>query len=169
MIKFIQLVSVLIGLSVVTLMVALIITLNGSKHFMQLAFTVPVCLFILFVCSMFKWTNSKKQRGWLFSVMGIALLVASIQPIQHYYKMSIPTVDAEIDISAYQPFTMRNKVVKSDSKASLQLEESLPRLDGATAMYPLYAAFVEATYPKNDYSPYDSKIKVSRTPQAYEN
>ncbi|SCX91664.1 MULTISPECIES: hypothetical protein [unclassified Lysinibacillus] len=52
MLKFIQIVSVLIGLSVVTLMVALIITLNGSIHLIQLVWTVPVCLFVLFI-----WSN----------------------------------------------------------------------------------------------------------------
>ena len=80
--------------------------------------------------------------------MGIALLIATIKPIQHYYKMSIPTVDAEIDVTVYQPFVPGNEIVKN--KATLQLTESLPRLDGATAMYPLYAAFVEATYPKGN-------------------
>ncbi|KUF36680.1 MULTISPECIES: PstS family phosphate ABC transporter substrate-binding protein [Lysinibacillus] len=169
MFKFIQIVSVLIGLSVVTLMVALIITLNGSIHLIQLVWTVPVCLFVLFICSVFKWTNTKRRRGWLFGVMGIALLIASIKPIQHYYKMSIPTVDAEIDVSAYQPFMLGNKVIKPDTKASLQLTESLPRLDSATAMYPLYAAFVEATYPKGDYQPDTSRVQVSRTPEAYQN
>ncbi|MGG2074823.1 substrate-binding domain-containing protein [Lysinibacillus irui] len=159
----------LICLSVVTLMAALIVTLNGSIHFMHLVFTVPVCLFVFFISSMFKWINTKRRRGLLFGAMGIALLIASIKPIQHYYKMSIPTVDAEIDVTAYQPFAQGNKVEKTDAKASLQLSESLPRLDGATALYPLYAAFVEATYPKSDYAPYNSRVQVNRTPEAYQN
>jgi len=169
MLKFIQIVSILIGLSVVTLMVALIITLSGGMHLINLVFTVPACLFVWIVCSMFKWTNTKKRRGLLFGVMGIALLIAAIKPIQYYYKMSIPTVDAEMDVTVYQPFTLGNEVVKSNEKASLQLTEPLPRLDGATAMYPLYAAFVEATYPKGEYPPYNSRVQVSRTPEAYQN
>lgn len=167
MLKFIQIVSILIGLSVVTLMVAFMITLSGGLHLINLVFTIPVCLFVWIVCSMFKWTNTKKRRGLLFGVMGIALLIAAIKPIQHYYKMSIPTVDAEIDVTVYQPFVPGNEIVKN--KASLQLTESLPRLDGATAMYPLYAAFVEATYPKGEYLPYNSRVQVSRTPEAYQN
>ncbi|MED4887851.1 substrate-binding domain-containing protein [Lysinibacillus sp. FSL R7-0073] len=169
MIKFLQIVSVMIGLSVVTLMVALIVILNGHLHFLQLVYTVPVCLFVLFVCGIFNWIHTKKKKRWLMSVLGVAIVIALITPIQHYYKLSIPTVDAEIDISAYQPFTRGNQVVKPDEKASLHLTESLPRLDGATAMYPLYAAFVEAIYPKGDYQPYNSKVQVSRTPEAYQN
>ncbi|MFJ7696685.1 PstS family phosphate ABC transporter substrate-binding protein [Lysinibacillus fusiformis] len=169
MIKFLQIVSGMIGLSVVTLMVALIVILNGHLHFLQLVYTVPVCLFLLFVCGIFNWIQTKKKKRWLMSVLGVAIVIALIPPIQHYYKLSIPTVDAEIDVSAYQPFTRGNQVVKPDEEASFQLTESLPRLDGATAMYPLYASFVEATYPKGDYQPYNSRVQVSRTPEAYQN
>ncbi len=169
MIKFLQIVSGMIGLSVVTLMVALIVILNGHLHFLPLVYTVPVCLFLLFVCGIFNWIQTKKKKRWLMSVLGVAIVIALIPPIQHYYKLSIPTVDAEIDVSAYQPFTRGNQVVKPDEEASFQLTESLPRLDGATAMYPLYASFVEATYPKGDYQPYNSRVQVSRTPEAYQN
>ncbi|WP_036226660.1 substrate-binding domain-containing protein [Lysinibacillus fusiformis] len=169
MIKFLQIVSIMIGLSVVTVMVALIVILNGHIHFLPLVYTVPVCLFVLFVGGIFNWIHTKKKRRWLRSVIGVAIVIALIPPIQHYYKLSIPTVDAEIDVSAYQPFTRGNQVVKPDEKASLQLTEPLPHLDGATAMYPLYAAFVEATYPEGDYQPYNSRVQVSRTPEAYQN
>lgn len=169
MIKFLQIVSVMIGLSIVTLMVALIVILNGHLHFLQLVYTVPVCLFVLFVCGIFNWIQTKKKKRWLMSVLGVAIVIALITPFKHYYKLSIPTVDAEIDVSAYQPFTRGNQVVKPDEEASFQLTESLPRLDGATAMYPLYASFVEATYPKGDYQPYNSRVQVSRTPEAYQN
>ena len=61
MLKFIQIVSILIGLSFVTLMVAFIITLSGGLHLIYLVFTIPVCLFVWIVCSMFKWTNTKTK------------------------------------------------------------------------------------------------------------
>lgn len=169
MIKFLQIVSVMIGLSVVTLMVVLIVILSGHMHFLQLVYTVPVCVFVLFVCGIFNWMNTKKKKRWVMGALGVTIIFTLIPPIQHYYKLSIPTLDAEIDISAYQPFTQDNQVVKPDEKVSLQLTGSLPRLDGATAMYPLYAAFVEATYPKGDYQPYKSRVQVNRTPEAYQN
>ncbi|WP_232733266.1 PstS family phosphate ABC transporter substrate-binding protein [Lysinibacillus xylanilyticus] len=167
--KVLQSLFVLIGLLFFTGVVALYVTFSGGLHFSGLLLTIPLCIFVLFVSLIFNWLTTTERKIWLAGVMGIALLIASIKPIQHYYKLSIPTVDAEISVSVYQPFTEQNKVVKSDSKASLQLVEPLPRLDGATAMYPLYAAFVEATYPKGNY-PYDrSKVMVSRTPEAYQN
>ena len=37
-----------------------------------------------------------------------------------------------------------------DGQSSLRLQENLPRLDGATAMYPLYSAFAGAVYPEKE-------------------
>lgn len=61
MIKFLQIVSVMIGLSVVTVMVALIVILNGHMHFLPLVYTVPVCLFVLFVGGIFNWIHTKRK------------------------------------------------------------------------------------------------------------
>lgn len=169
LLKLLQTFFVLIGLLFFMGIVGLYVLLMGGIHFRGLLVVVPLCLFVLFICIIFNWLSTKKRKIWLAGIMGISLCLALVEPLQHYYKISIPTVDAEIDVSAYQPFTESNQVMKLDRKASLQLVEPLPRLDGATAMYPLYAAFVEATYPKGDYPYYDSRVMVSRTPEAYQN
>ena len=51
----------------------------------------------------------------------------------------------------YQPFTEFNKTARLSETATLKLEHDLPKIDGATALYPLYAAFVQAIYPEGDY------------------
>lgn len=60
-------------------------------------------------------------------------------------------------------------MAKMDQEASLKLQQPLPIIDGATAFYPLYAAFTEAIYPKKDYQPYESEVMVNKTPIAYSN
>ncbi|WP_409368709.1 substrate-binding domain-containing protein [Lysinibacillus sp. 38-6] len=167
--KFFQTIFVFINLVFFTGVIALTLSLNGAFYYLNLLFVIAISLFLLFVCLIFDLFKTKKRKVWFASIVGVALLLTSIAPLQHHYKMSIATVDAEIEVSTYQPFTAQNKVVKNNKKASLQLEEPLPRLDGATAMYPLYAAFVEATYPKKDYYYANSEVKVSRTPEAYQN
>lgn len=54
----------------------------------------------------------------------------------------------EYNLSALDPFIKNNGLAKLDHPASLQFTDmaSMPRLDGATAAYPVYAAFVEAVY-----------------------
>ncbi|MBO7224541.1 MAG: gliding motility-associated C-terminal domain-containing protein, partial [Bacteroidales bacterium] len=55
--------------------------------------------------------------------------------------------NVNINCSEYLPFVEETKIVKLDYEASLKLTENLPRLDGAAAAFPLYSAFVNATYP----------------------
>jgi phosphate transport system substrate-binding protein len=52
----------------------------------------------------------------------------------------------------YMPFDYdsdyKTKIALLDKPSSLRLTSDLPRLDGATAAYPLYSAFVHAVYPE---------------------
>jgi len=71
----------------------------------------------------------------------------------------------------YQPFSEGTKAVILPETATLKLRNNLPKIDGATALYPLYASFVQAVYPsRGDYSYYSSSlVGVSLTPYAYRN
>ncbi|MFJ7952378.1 PstS family phosphate ABC transporter substrate-binding protein [Lysinibacillus sp. NPDC096418] len=167
--KIVESVFVFIGLLFLTGFIGFFVLLMGGLHYTSLLVVIPICLFLLYVCQSFGWLTTKKRKGWFAGVVGVALIFASIPPIQYHYKMSIPTVDAEVAIYEYEPFTVDNKVITPDTEVSLKMTEPLPRLDGATAMYPLYSAFVQATYPKKSYVPFDSEVMVNTTPEAYEN
>ena len=111
-----------------------------------------------------------------FRKLLVFLLLAAVVGCAGYcayglWRDSIPTV-GEIDrytlLSTYQPFTEGSLTARLDSPASLQLSrEDCPRLDGATALYPVYAAFVEAVYPEGDYpflkEPGGSSVQVACT------
>ena len=62
-------------------------------------------------------------------------------------------VSENVSLTSYQPFAERSRAVTLEEASTLQLHENLPRIDGATALYPLYAAFVQAVYPEDDYYP----------------
>ena len=57
--------------------------------------------------------------------------------------------DIRINYETYTPFTEGSLVKTLDGEASLRFaeEDALPRMDGATALYPVYAAFAQAVYP----------------------
>ena len=57
------------------------------------------------------------------------------------------------DLALYAPFTDDTLAAKLPGEASLALFDDLPKLDGATALYPVYAAFVNAVYDKGHYTP----------------
>ena len=91
------------------------------------------------------------------------------------YEDSIPTIDdRELLLSDYIPFQEGTKAVKLEEEAPFRFAwTQRPRLDGATALYPVYAAFVQAVYPEgyneNDYWPQKSGqwVRCSGTIQAY--
>jgi phosphate transport system substrate-binding protein len=83
----------------------------------------------------------------------------------------------DVNLYQYIPFREGNKLVALDRSPGFRfrLYENLPRLDGATALYPVYASFVQtvypaAVYPVLDYSQfYTGIVKCTQTPRAYEN
>lgn len=108
--------------------------------------------------------NGKKTAIWI----AICMLVGIGFAAPYYYKESFAKVnDSEVDLFVYEPFQGNEKLARLDSKASFAIEGELPILDGATALYPLFAAFAEATYPEGVYEPYRGPVATTTTPSAY--
>lgn len=69
-----------------------------------------------------------------------------------YFDRKVPVVYDGINIEEYEPF--KQKIAKLPQKATLEITEQLPVLDGALALYPLYSAFATAVYPVGRYELY---------------
>lgn len=68
------------------------------------------------------------------------------------YQKSITIVDnTNIDTSLYLPFDEDSQIARLEGEASLRftLLDDLPVVDGAAALFPVYSAMVNATYPRN--------------------
>ncbi|MEK4426623.1 PstS family phosphate ABC transporter substrate-binding protein [Solibacillus sp. FSL K6-1523] len=152
-----------------TFILVFITLFSGAIHYIPLIIALAAVLYIGFVLHSFDFFTRKKVAKvfWTFA-LGV-LGVTAMQPIFHWFDNRIPTVDAEVNIYQYEPFVKGNQVEKLPQVASLQLQEPLPKIDGATALYPLYAAFVQAVYPEKMYNPYSSEVMVNQTPDAYAN
>ncbi|ANF97905.1 PstS family phosphate ABC transporter substrate-binding protein [Paenibacillus bovis] len=82
----------------------------------------------------------------------------------------------DIDLQKYEPFrTEQPSMIASLGRSPsyhLDKGDAVPRLDGATALYPVYSAFVQTVYPKEaaSYDPHDQKsvVRGSGTGSAYE-
>ena len=89
---------------------------------------------------------------------------------------SVPTVDdRDLLLWQYEPFSEGTKAVSLEEQSTLRFHrEDLLRLDGATALYPVYAGFVQAVYPQGEYPLYDNtsegygSVTCSGTVNAYE-
>jgi len=74
--------------------------------------------------------------------------------------------EAAIDLTVYAPFGANSRTAKLDEISDLRLTADLPVLDGATALYPVYAAFAEAVYDENAFS--RGAVLCANTRVAYE-
>ena len=73
--------------------------------------------------------------------------------------------ETEPDISVYAPFT-GSQTATLDAPASLRLDDDIPVMDGATALYPMYAAFAQAVCDENAYS--EDLVRCTKTTGAYD-
>ncbi len=146
-----------------------IVLLSGSTHYIPLILVLVAVVYISLVLLIFKVSLSKKNKKIAGGIALVAILLASIQPIYESIDNQISTVNAEVNIYQYMPFVEESQVVKLSEPATLQLEEPLPKMDGATALYPLYAAIAQAVYPISHYDPYSSAVMVNQTHEAYTN
>ncbi|MFD2370061.1 PstS family phosphate ABC transporter substrate-binding protein [Brevibacillus sp. GCM10020057] len=148
----------------------LVAVTGGQSFYVALTAVVIVATIVFIAVCMFAVSVRKQvlYRSFFGFLVLCGLTVAGYEGYQ-WYENSIPVVsEQDVDLSEYQPFREPTKAKKLEEPASLTLQGDLPRLDGATALYPLYAAFAQAVYPKKEYNPYDSEVMSSTTPKAYE-
>ena len=132
-------------------------------------FSVVAVLYIVIGMTSFGFFKTKRRKQ-ITSIAALGVLAATgIPALLQLYEDNIPTVASEINIYEYAPFVEGSAVKTLDEKATLSLKGDLPVLDGATAMYPLYSAFVQAVYPENPAYFEQGTVVVSTTPYAYEN
>jgi len=101
------------------------------------------------------------QRGGRGIKIGyLFLCVAAAAYVGHgIWRDQIPTMDDRLQMLwQYQPYAPDTKAVQLEEVPTLKLEDSyfLPSMDGATALYPVYAAFAQAVYPEKEYSLYET-------------
>jgi phosphate transport system substrate-binding protein len=88
----------------------------------------------------------------VLSVIWVLLFIPSITgnwfPLA---KMPAPDLTSP-DLTVYTPFAEDTQTAELPGAASVTISEDLSTLDGATALYPVYAAFVNAVYDRENYT-----------------
>lgn len=148
-----------------------------------------VCLLIASLFLIWKPFKAKPRNIAVISLVGVILVWSVVILGVHRYHSSFKELYDMVDpmrVSAYEPFKDTSKLAKLTEPALLSFKDNLPRIDGATALYPLYASFVESVYPKGEYDPneysldpddedspsqgvYPNVVLCSSTRQAFEN
>ena len=134
---------------------------------------VTVFLSILPVPLLIPLVWLKKKKIYLIFFGAFLLLIAGLLGIQtciDAYTASV-TIDVTPNINPheYLPFNEDSDIVKIDSK-TLDFEgvskQDLPVIDGATAAFPVYSAFVHAVYPETT-TLYDGVFEYNNTVGGY--
>ncbi|GHV31075.1 hypothetical protein FACS1894177_04830 [Bacteroidia bacterium] len=143
-------------------MALIIVSFAGiGKFYVPVIIISGISLLVLVLLQMFHFVKSKKMKiAW---TIFLSLLVVScgVYEGRNAYDRSITRVrEGDVNLNLYSPFADNTKAVILDEPSSLKLETDLPLLDGATALYPLYAAFAQAVYPKKTYHLYNNNSEV---------
>nr|WP_301171815.1 hypothetical protein [Brevibacillus nitrificans] len=125
--------------------------LGGLTFYTLLTAGITIGSITLVIVYMFTSINRRLLSKVIigFIVLGV-LSVAGREGFQAYEASITMTSDQDVDLREYKPFAEQTKAKRLEMPSTLVLRDELPRLDGATALYPLYSAFVQAVYPEKN-------------------
>jgi phosphate transport system substrate-binding protein len=115
-----------------------------------------LCLVLTFVSvlGVAFWMFARRWRKITLVTLGViyffSAIIAGASFLGEHFDSKIPTVADEVDVRRFYPFS--ESLPRLSKPASLKIDAGdLPVMDGALALYPLYATFATALYPKDDY------------------
>lgn len=133
-------------------------------------YVVALLIVIMALYDFSQLTKGQRKRVALIGT-GIGIVFFSSVKGYYAYTESLRIEERGVELFDYQPFNEESDLAKLDGASSFKIDSNLPRLDGATALYPLYASFVEAVYPSDEYNPYsteESSVVSTTTGEAYD-
>lgn len=162
--------SVAFIMAIVFPLVAIIVFityLSEARYLFPLVIAAYISLGGFLVMARFELHRFKK---YFFIGAGAVFVVALLFATPDIYDKTRQVIgDGSLEVEEYKPFQKKTKAVALDEPATLKIEDDLPVIDGATALYPIYSAFAQAVYPEKDYAVHGSEVMSNRTGQAYTN
>lgn len=152
------------------LFVFLVVAFSGWPVYLQHAlWALEIGTWLAAVARVSGFLGPQGKRA-LRALLAVLLIGCTAVVLHGLWRDSLPAVDDRtLLLWQYEPFAEDTRAVSLDAPASLCLERSETlRLDGATALYPVYAAFVQAVYPEGDYPLYGTQVTCSGTVEAYQ-
>lgn len=151
--------------------IALILaSFTASLFYSVLSIVITIALVIFVIIGGILSPKLKKLFIVLISfVIVCSIVTVTYEIIQMYDRNILVLNDQGVDLKLYKPFSDNTKAVLLDEQSSLKIDNDLIVLDGATALYPLYSAFVKAVYPEGDYDILNSEVMCNNTIGAFDN
>lgn len=170
--------KVILTLKIVcTVLIGLLVPIVGLLFHIALSFegfrgiAVYSGFFLLWPILLLIWMKKKKLVAILYGIFLLCMIAFIGIPLGvRYYNESI-SIDVTPNINTYEylPFSDNSKIVQTDSillDFSDLSKENLPIIDGATAAFPVYSAFIHAVYPETT-TLYDGVFEYNNTVGGY--
>ncbi|MDR1151606.1 MAG: substrate-binding domain-containing protein [Bifidobacteriaceae bacterium] len=149
---------------------------TSAPRFMGVAVAIAIGIELLALIAIW-WPlefRSTIRRVAMASVAVVAVVVAGglvAGQMSEDRVLVIHHQDRSGDLDAYNPFAPGTLALTAPGEPELTLTSDLPRLDGATALYPLYASFARSTYPADGPTedPEAQLVRCSQTAGAIDN
>jgi phosphate transport system substrate-binding protein len=129
--------------------VFVIAAFGGAAAFILAMITAGFAAALLFVAACI-WKLLKLRVRVISAAIAVIAMIVCVAAynLGEAYKNGIEEIDERgVDLTLYEPFRDGTLAAELIEPPTLSLVDDLPILDGATALYPLYAAFTRALYP----------------------
>ncbi|TCI59697.1 hypothetical protein EVJ21_12235 [Exiguobacterium sp. SH0S2] len=158
-------------LSIVTGLFAMGDPLGSERPIIWTIWYVVVLLIV--IMALYDFSSLSKGQLKRIALIGTVVGIVFFSSVKGYYVYTagLRIEERGVSLRDYQPFKPKSDLAELDKPSTFEIGTNIPRLDGATALYPMYAAFVEAVYPEADYnpdSPEVSSVVSTTTGTAYE-
>ena len=119
-----------------------------NKRFFYTIIAVLFVLSILIILVHSRIFKTPKSRLIGLSICCIFILIGVVNIGNIFYDSFIPQVEERaVDYWEYNIVATDSKISRLPEESTLKFSDNVPKMDGATALYPVYAAFARATYP----------------------
>lgn len=164
-------VLVTVVISVFTALFTMVNPIAGGRPILWTIWYVAALLIL--IMALYDFSSLTKGQLKRVGLIGTVIGIVFFGSVKGYYVYteSLRIEERGVELYDYQPFKEESDLAKLDAPSSFKIDSKLPRLDGATALYPLYASFVEAVYPSDEYNPYsteESPVVSTTTGEAYD-
>lgn len=163
-------ITITLALAFFGLIYSVIVGLATGKTWLGLFTGCVVLGIIIFINLVIFGQGKKKMTKRVFLAFATVCLLVVISNFVHgKYMKSLEVVSTQdVNLEDYQPFVPNTKVAKLEEESTYKIEAQLPRLDGSTALYPMFASFVQAVYPEKEYPLDGGELVSSQTSFAFE-
>ena len=154
----------------------MIMSIIGFSSYFPVAVIVLLVLAVLtliitkYLC---KQTINFDRKGiWYLVFLGLLVSISAYQLLDRnsiYITFDDSTrINEEVSYLLYQPFAHNNKLIGLDEPPTITFDSDYPRLDGATAAFPVYAGIAQELYSGLDEQSVNDYVTCTTTSIAYE-